>query len=54
MQMEPIADSASVVQTDVVYYNTDTFREIYFAIDKPQHAKQQDLKWMTKDPALRT
>ena len=43
MQTEPIADSASVVQTDVVYYNTDTFGEIYFATDKLKHAKQKNV-----------
>ncbi len=53
-QTDPIADSASVILPDVVHNNTDTFGEIYFAIDKPKHAKQKDLKWMTKDPALRT
>ena len=49
-QTDPIADSASVVLPDVVYNNTDTFGEIYFAIDKPQHAKQKDIKLDDKGP----
>ena len=53
-QTDPIADSASVVLPDGVHNNTDTFGEIYFGIDKPKHAKQKEVKLMTKDPALRT
>lgn len=53
-QTDQIADSASVVLPDGVHNNTDTFGEIYFGIDKPKHAKQKDVKLMTKDPALRT
>ncbi len=33
-----------VVRPDVVRNNTDTFGEIYFAIDKPKHATQKDVK----------
>ena len=53
-QMDQIADSVAVVMPNVVHNNTDTFGEIYFAIDKPKHAKQKDVKLMTKDPTLRT
>ncbi len=53
-QTDQIADSASVVLPDGVHNNTDTFGEIYFGIDNPKHAKQKDVKLMTKDPALRT
>ena len=53
-QTDPIADSASIVLPDVVHNNIDTFGEIYLRFDKPKHVKQKDLKWMTKDPVLRT
>ena len=53
-QMDPIAASTNVVLPDVVHNNTDTFGEIYFAIDKTKHVKQKDVKLMTKDPARRT